>query len=286
MKLCATTVTLPEHDVAETCELLKRFGFDGAEWRVRHNPPEADAPFSFWGRHKSGLSPENFSARAEELKAAAEEFGIEIAGIASNATADQLDEVRLLAEGASACGAPFIKVNPPRGYDRSAGYNALFDEAMGAYEKALEVTREYGVRVAVETHNRTIVVSASLAHRLFSNFSADDVGVIFDLNNMVRDGFETPRLAMELLGDYLVHVHLSGHRPLPGKERGDGWTQWTWEVCDVQDGLLDCRAIFEDLKAVGYEGWVSLEDFRKLPVEEKFPRNVEYLRKLAGEVGL
>lgn len=55
MKLCATTVMLPRYDVRETCELLRRFGFDGAEWRVRQNPPEADAPFSFWGRHKSGL---------------------------------------------------------------------------------------------------------------------------------------------------------------------------------------------------------------------------------------
>ncbi len=286
MKLCATTVMLPECDIAETCELLREFGFDGAEWRVRRNPPEADAPFSFWGRHKSDISPESFSARASELRSATKESGLEIAGVASSATADQLDEIRVLAEGAAACGAPFIKVNAPRGYDRSADYNVLFDEALRAYGKALDVTREHGVRVAFETHNRTIFVSASLAHRLVSKFSADDIGVIYDLNNMVRDGFETPRLAMELLGDYLLHVHLSGHRPLLGEKREDGSTGWGWEVCDVQDGLLDCRVIFEDLKSVGYEGWISLEDFRKLPPEEKLPRNVEYLRKLAEEVGL
>ena len=286
MKLCATTVTLPEYDVRETCELLKRFGFDGAEWRVRENPPEPDARFSFWGRHRSEISPENFSARAEELKSTMKEFGLEIAGIASNARADQLDDLRLLAEGAAACGAPFIKVNAPRGYDRSADYNVLFDEALRAYEKALDVTREDGVRVAFETHNGTIFVSASLAHRLVSNFSPRDIGVILDLNNTVRDGFETPRLAMELLGDYLLHVHISGHRPVAGDRREDGWTRWGWEICDIQDGLLDYRAIFEDLKSGGFDGWISVEDFRGLLPDEKFPRNVDYLRRLAEDVGL
>ena len=34
---------------------------------------------------------------------------------------------------------------------------------------------------------------------------------------MVRDGFETIPLALQLLGDYVAHVHIGAHEPMRGE---------------------------------------------------------------------
>ena len=56
--------------------------------------------------------------------------------------------------------------------------NEMFDEAVAHYAAALEVTRSFGVKIIVEMHGGTLHPSASLAHRIVSNFSSDDIGVI------------------------------------------------------------------------------------------------------------
>ena len=279
MKYCATTVALPQFDMRETAELLSRLGFDGAEWRVRRIPEERKGEaYSPWGNHKNDLSPDNLKARADELKAMERDYGVAIAGLAPAVQADQWEDIRLLAEGAVACGAPFFRVGAPKGYDRTANYNDLYDEAVRAYEGALEITRSYGVRVLVEIHNGTIMVSASLAYRIVSHFDPKDIGVIYDTNNMTREGFETYRMGMELLGPYLAHLHVGNHAPKPGKTLADGTVEWVWEGAGLAAGLTDYRQVMADLKAVGFDGFISIEDFRDMDPEEKLREGIGYLK--------
>jgi hypothetical protein len=107
MKISATTVMLPEYDLVQTCELLQRLGFDGVEWRVRRLAPgQENAAPSAWGRHLTDLSPENILSRAAEVKRVCADHGLGIAGFASACSATDLEQVRLLAEGAQACGCP------------------------------------------------------------------------------------------------------------------------------------------------------------------------------------
>ena len=279
MKYGATTVALPQFDMRETAELLSRLGFDGAEWRVRRIPEERRGePYSPWGNHKNDLSPDHLKARADELKAMEREYGIAIAGLATAVRADHLEDLRILSEGAAACGAPFFRVGAPKGYDRTADYNDLYEEAVRAYEKALEITRSYGVRILVEIHNGTIMVSASLAHRIVSHFDPKDIGVIYDTNNMTREGFETYRMGMELLGPYLAHLHVGNHAPRPGKTLEDGTVEWVWEGASLAAGLTDYRQVMADLKAVGFDGFISIEDFREMDPEEKLREGITYLK--------
>ena len=68
MKYSVTSVILPDLDVAETCRLLQDLGYDGVEWRVRYTSPETQGKgYSFWGRHKTDLSPANLAERAQEV---------------------------------------------------------------------------------------------------------------------------------------------------------------------------------------------------------------------------
>ncbi len=281
MRYSATTVMLPQLDLEEQAALLQRLGFDGIEWRVRRVSEEQRAQgFSEWGAHKNDLTPENFLANAPRMKQVAADHGLAIAGLATNPSADDLEQVKLLAEGAAACGAPFVRVGCPRRYDRTVDYNEIYEEAVEAYGKAVEVVSSFGVKTALEIHGYTIHPSASLAHRLVSHWPPEKVCVIYDPQNMVMDGYETTELALELLGPYVGHVHAGGHRPVEKGADETGTTEWEWPGCPMAEGLYDYRRMMKKLKAMGYGGFISIEDFRPLPPEEKLSEGIAYLRRL------
>jgi len=286
MRYSATSVMLPQLTMEEQAALLQRLGFDGIEWRVRRVSEEARRQgFSEWGAHKNDLTPENFAAKAPKMKQVASDHGLAIVGIASNAPATDLGQVKLLAEGAAACGAPFIRIGCPRRYDGSVDYNVLYQEAVEAYGKALDAVQPFGVKAALEIHGGTIHVSASLAHRIVSHWPPDRVCVIFDPNNMVHDGFETTELALELLGPYVGHVHVGGHRPVAKGVDDLGTRQWEWEGVPLAEGLYNHPRLLKKLNAINYQHFISIEDFRALPPEEKLKEGIEYLRAIEAGLG-
>ncbi len=193
--------------------------------------------------------------------------------------------MRKLAEGAAILGNVPVRVGAPRGYDRSRPYAQLYDEAVDAYGKALEVLKAAGQTAIIEIHGGTIMVSASLAHRIVSRFAPADIGVIYDANNMAKDGFETFRIGMELLGPYLKHCHAGGWRPVAGDRKPDGTLPWKYEGCDLSDSILDIPQFMADLQAVGYNGFVSIEDFRAMDYERKLAPQLAYLKRPGRAVG-
>ncbi len=285
MKYSATTVFLPHLTLEEQAELLARLGFDGIELRVRRVSPEdrARKKPSNWGWHVNDITPENFEAKAPEIRSVLDRAGIALAGIASNAPCTDLEQIKRLVAGAVAAGAPFIRVGAAAGFraDGSTDYRAVYGETLAGYARALEISRGSGVRIVLEIHGGTIHPSASLAYRIVSQFPPADVGVIYDPQNMVRDGFETTALALQLLGPYLAHCHVGGHRPVPGGKDAAGTTEWKWEGCSLADGLYDYRRLMDQLRRMNYSHFISIEDFRAFPSpEERLEEGIRYLRKL------
>lgn len=283
MRFSATTVMIPDYDLEETARLLSDLGYDGAEWRVRRIPDSRRGePYTPWGNVKNDLTPEKLVAGPERVVDVSNRYGLAIAGLATSVNADQLDDIRLLSEGCAACGAPFFRVGAPDRYDGTRHYNDLFRRAVDAYARAIDIAHGCGVRIVVEVHRGTIAVSASLAHRLVSHFDPRDIGVIYDLSNMSMEGFECARMALELLGPYLAHVHVGGHRPAPKETRDDGTVAWGWEGASLAEGIMDYPQVIGDLKAVGYNGFISLEDFRPIDTRQKLEEGIGYLKRLVG----
>ena len=281
MKYSVTSVMLPELDVAETCDLLQQLGYDGIEWRVRYTPENAlGKGYSMWGEHKSGLSPANIAQKAGEVAKITADHGLEICAIAANLRCDEFDEIKRLADGVARMGPIPIRLGAPTDYDRSANYNDLYKRAVGAYSKAIDVLKPYGIRCFIEIHGCTLFPSASLAYRIAVNFKPDEMGVIYDVNNMAKDGFETFRIGMELLGAYLQHCHAGGWEPVPGEPDEKGTVPWSYQGCDLAESILDIPQFIKDLNAVGYQGFISIEDFRPVEPREKLKRQIDYLRSL------
>jgi sugar phosphate isomerase/epimerase len=284
MKISATTVMLPQYDMEETAALLSRLGYDGAEWRVRWIPEgERGKPYSFWGNVKNDYTPQMFAEHPEKLVETSKRHNLAIAGIASGVSANNLKEIELLSKGAASAKAPFIRIDSPRDYNYTINYNTFFSEATEAFKKALEVTKSYGVRILIEMHIGTIFVSSGLAHRFVSRFEPSELGVIYDLANIVQEGYEDSRIAVELLGPYIGHVHLGGRAPKQGNRQTDGTVNWYWEGTSLAEGLLNVKKAISDLKSIGYDKFISVEDFRNMPAEAMLKENLAYLRSAIAQ---
>ena len=275
----ATSVFLPHLNLTDTCRLLQTHGYDGIELRVRYFTGDAKAAPSPWGRHLTDLSPDNILARANEVRDTLAAHKLELAAFASACRANELPVIEKLAAGAAALGCPRVRVSAPRGYDAKVGYQALYDEAARAYERALNVTRRHGVKILVELHGGTIFVSASLAHRLLRHFDPREIGVIYDPQNMVMDGFETVPLALDLLGPYVAHVHVGGRRPVAGAVDANGTVKWGFASCRIGEGLFNTALLIAELRRRQYAGFVCVEDFDdQRPPETRVADAIRYLR--------
>jgi sugar phosphate isomerase/epimerase len=173
-----------------------------------------------------------------------------------------------------------VRVNAPR-YDRTRSYRELFDVTTGHLREVETLARTYGVQADLEIHMGNIMPSAGLAHRLISPFDPELIGVIYDPGNMIHEGYENWRMGMQLLGPYLHHVHAKNAVWEPMGTLADGTVAWQCSHYAMRRGIANWHQIMDDLKAVGYDGWICFEDFSgDEPTWEKCRSNLAYLKAL------
>ncbi len=101
---------------------------------------------------------------------------------------------------------------------------------------------------------------------------------------MVLEGYEAHRMSLEMLGPYLAHVHIKNARWFPVKYNKDGSIKWKCDWAPVHKGIIDMRDLFRAMHAVGYDGWVGLEDFSiERPLEDRLRENLEYLKRVEAD---
>lgn len=275
LKLSVFTVMLPDLTPEDAAPALKTSGYAGVEWRVTTVSPDrrTEAP-SFWGNNLCTLEPTlDQAGRAKQI---AQSAGLVINALGTYIEVGDLAAVDNAMRFAQVCGSPAIRVNPGRWPDPDGlSYPQSFERARTFLEHVQELGKRYGVKSVVETHHFTITPSASLAHRLVSAFDPDYVGVLHDAGNMVMEGYEAYRMAFELLGPYLAHVHVKNAR----YTRPDGGGVWKGGWAPLEDGVVNWEELFTALRGVGYQGWVAVEDFSQArPTREALAFNSSFLR--------
>ncbi|HOF40652.1 MAG TPA: hypothetical protein PLD73_11300 [Candidatus Hydrogenedentes bacterium] len=53
-----------------------------------------------------------------------------------------------------------------------------------------------------------------------------------------------------------------------------------YDGCDLAESILDIPQFISDLNAVGYSGFISIEDFRAMEPRERLKRQLDYLKSL------
>ncbi|NIK76321.1 sugar phosphate isomerase/epimerase [Paenibacillus castaneae] len=294
MKLSVFTVMLPDCSVNQTLELLRNNGYDGVEWRFTHNDPakQSEAP-SFWGNNYSTIEASSSEDELLALKRLTDDAGLVVPNLAAYIGSGDLAATETAMRAAKLLGAPSVRIGVP-GYDRSRHYADLLKEARNYLHQTQELSQTYGVKGAIEVHHGNIASSATLARQLVDGLDADRIGVIYDPGNMVHEGFEQYKLGLEALGEYLAHVHVKNAiwkrtaASLPDKETAssDGQSKphaplWQAAWSPISEGIVHWPQVIADLKAVGYDGWLSFEDFSaSAPSDTLLRENIAYIRSL------
>jgi len=285
MKLSVTSVMLPRWNLSDTFEKLAEHGYEGIELRVRDNPDEPHADSSYWGHHLSDVSPKNILDRAEEIRSLVRNTGVKVIALAPKATINDRELVDRLFAGARAIDPndpPMVRIGAP-GHDRTRPYLPQFDEARAGFASVVDTASEAGIKVLYELHVGSVAVSCSRAAELLRGMNPDHIGAIYDIPNMIRGSIEDSKMGMELLGSYLAHCHAGNGIPVADKNELTGGTDriaFTWSFTELRRGVADVPQIIRDLQAVGYDGFVSLEEFGRGDDEEKIRAQGAYLRHL------
>ncbi len=281
-KYAVFTVMCPECDLEQTASLAESLGFDGLEWRVTKKAPEPITEVSYWSANRSTVGIDDVAAELGRAKEIADAHGLAMPILGTYMSCSDLDVVGAAMRAAAAVGCPKLRVGPPR-YDGSRPYQDLFEGAVGDFEKVAKLARKHKVQACIEMHMGNITPSAGLAHRLVSRFDPAEVGVIFDPGNMVVEGFENYQMALELLGPYLSHVHAKNCNWVKTGEEA-GVAKWEWKMAAVKQGQADWTAIVAALKRVGYDGWLSFEDFSEGETGTKLSEALAYLKALEAAI--
>lgn len=283
MKLSVFTVATPDLTPEQLAAEAKAAGIDGIEWRYKETPEEikSQAP-SFWGNNLCTIDPLSDESAQLKFRTAAEQNGLKVISVTPYITVGDLAATEQVLRTAKLLGASMIRVGVA-GYNRTAHFGELFEKTRAYLREAAALCKEYGVKGVVETHHHTIAASASASYRLVEGLDPDTIGVLYDPGNMVHEGFENYRMGLELLGPYLAHVHVKNGGWHPGEADGNGNVLWSSRWAPMRAGVVNWKQVIDDLKAVGYDGYLGVEDFSgQYDSSTMLHQFAAYMRELIG----
>ena len=263
MRICYSNLACPDWTFEKTVDAVAIYGFDGLEVRL------------FDGEVVTPALSTDARRRAEMALRAA---GVEVAALDTSLRVmceDRngfLGDLEVLCGIAQQWGAPLVRLfggklpsEPLARYDAiKRGGDLLVDAAPRA--------RDYGVKLAVETHDD--FSSAKTVAELLEG-AAGSAGAVYDSHHPHRMG-EPPPEVLANLGHYLSLVQLKDARRQPGQDQ--------WQLVPLGEGEVPVRELLGLLPGAGYDGWVSLEFEKKwhpelAPPEESLGPQAAVLRQ-------
>jgi sugar phosphate isomerase/epimerase len=112
-----------------------------------------------------------------------------------------------------------------------------------AVARLCRVAASYGIRLAFENGSEKNESEIQAAIQEGDEW----VGANLDTGNLAAQGGDPVR-AVRLLGNRIVHVHL---KDVPAVGSHD--------CVAIGTGIVDLKGVFRELKACGYDGWLSIE---------------------------
>ena len=282
MKFAVFTDSTPDWTPAEAAKILAEQGWHGIEWRITDSVETAGPP-GFWAGNRATWPLTGLEEHLDEIRSTMLDAGLEFPALGGYVTPAQRGDADRLLAAAAALGAGqvrFLGVNVVEGQT----YREAFAAYRADWEWLEDRARLYGVRALLELHPDSLTPSASAARQLVEGLDPRFVGVLYDLGNLMIEGWEEHSL--QILGEYLAHVHVKNVAfHLSGVE-SDRTLRWVPKWVPLREGRAHLPQFFGALAQIGYDNWVTVEDFSTaVPLEERTTANLEYLTALARAAG-
>jgi sugar phosphate isomerase/epimerase len=261
MKHSAFTVLLPDRGLDEVFHLLSQLGYDGVELRVKED---------------YHVAPDQILSRVSGLKALMSRTGLGIPVLGTYLSVSDLGRLLPVFEAADHLRATGVRVSLGSPLDGTRSFREVLTEAQRGVEALVGATAPFRAKALFEIHFRTVISSPSLAYLLLKPFGPARVGVIWDPANMIIEGREDWALGLDLVGDYLGHVHVKNTAWC----RNGRWA-WRWEELDA--GIVDWEEMIRTLSAHGYAGYLSNENLSGIVLPEATGFIGETLSQATGE---
>lgn len=274
-KYSVFTVMTPDLSIEKAAHVLSQLGYEGVEWRVNIPPKDPTATPDYWASNRCTLDINNILKEAEYAKALCDRHGLTVSALGTYLQADD-EAVEICMQAAKILDCPQIRVNVPN-YDKSVGYEKIFESAVEKYQLVQQLAQKYSIRANFEIHMGTICPSAGLARRFAENFDPRYVGAIYDPGNLIFEGFEQWKMGLEVLGQYLAHVHIKNASWSATKEEMSA-KKWEPSWAALREGQVFLPDVIKALKEVGYTGWLSVEDFSAGDTIAKLRDNIKFLK--------
>jgi sugar phosphate isomerase/epimerase len=160
-----------------------------------------------------------------------------------------LNECRRRMDQAAELGSPYIVASPP-------DVVVDLDHAASRYAELLRLGRTAGVRPSMEFLGFVAGIKDVASAKTIADGAGDpDATVVADVFHMIRGGGSVDDLLM-LDGAKLANFHVNDVPSAP-----DPLTQTDADRVMPGDGIADLPRVFANLRAIGYDGPLSLELF-------------------------
>jgi sugar phosphate isomerase/epimerase len=283
VKFAVFTDSTPEWTPKEAAKILAEQGWQGIEWRIT-DPVESSRP-TFWAGNRATWPLTGLESNLDDIRSVTHAAGLAMPALGGYVTPRQREDAERMLAAAAALDAGqvrFLGVNTEKGQS----YREALAAYRGDWEWLEDRARHHGVRALLELHHESLTPSASAARRLVEGLDPRYVGVLHDIGNTVIEGWEEPAHALDLLGEYLAHVHVKNVAFHLSAVENDGTLRWEPKWAPLREGRAHLPEFFKALAATGYDGWVTVEDFSvALPLAERTAANLEYLTGLARAAG-
>jgi sugar phosphate isomerase/epimerase len=247
VKFSVQTAVLPELTREQVVAALRRHGYHGVEWRLHE---------------EYHVKPSELREKASDIRRLVRDHGLDVSCLMGYAPLADVGLQERIAEACAVMECPRYRPGAVL-YDGTRSYRDLYDETVDRLGTVIEAVAPYRVKPVIETHFGTVAPSASLAYRLVQHFDPAHIGINYDPANLVIEGREAWQLGLELIGPYLDYVHAKNVSWV----RENGVWRWRFEAMDR--GQVDWREVARVLKKVGYDGWISFENFYQVPMRSR-----------------
>lgn len=265
MKKGISIWSFAETDLRKCMELAKDAGFDGLELALDEHGP---------------VSMDSTEEDIIKVKKMAEEVGIELYSVASglywtyNYTSANEENVKYAKEitkkqlqVAAWLGCDTILVVPGAvevAFDPGeiVEYDVAYERALSALRELAPVAEELKVSIGVENVWNRFLLSPMEMADFIDKVGSDYVGSYFDVGNVLFSGY--PEHWIKILNKRIKKVHFKDYRRAAGDLYG---------FVDLLAGEVNWPGVMEQLKKIGYDGWVTAE---MLPPYTHYPETILY----------